>query len=402
MTAVSYILGPCSREEDVVRTLHALEALHRDVPTSIEAAEVIVAEDGSAPSLQDRLPSTELAVRVVRAQPGLGSAACNHAAAHATHDWLVLLGETGEPMDLGFVHALGRADERIAVVMANVTGADGSRRAGGLPEVFQGCGAAIRKQAFESAGGYDAGLCEGVAETSLSARLIAAGWNMEMSPWFRVRRREPSTTPCPDHALHRLTRDGGLLIERLAPEHDRRAVRREHLRRCATRAAATNARRGFARGCAEVRAGRRSVVRQPLEAEHFDRLIGLHHARHAVQRALHEHPFATACLTHEGEHAWVVRRALLEAGVEIIDSPLHADRLVIATMSTGAMLDALAEMHASGMGYRTLAPWIEAPRLLGLEANAIPLMPSLLSPAAEPAPAGEAPARTPMPASRAG
>lgn len=388
MTQISYIICTRNRPDELARTVLALEALHRDRPDS---AELIIADNASDLSPESLLPETALPVRVIELEENLGAAARNIAAQQARHDWLVMLDDDSAPIDLGFVHALERAGDDTAAVMADIFLPDGSRERGGLPEVFVGCGVALRKSAFLNAGGYDPSFVYYAEEHDLSARLIAAGWRVEMSPWFRVLHHKASTGRDLNAMLRFVTRNTGVVIERYAPGAERAFLRKEHLRRCAFIANKENAHVGFGLGVAELRAIRPTLHRAPLTHAAHDRLTGLTHAREAIGRSMDDQPFDTACLSHEGKHAWAVRRALQELGVEIITSPLHADRLVIATMSPGPMLDALAELHAVGMGYRTIAPWAEAPRLLGVSADAFPLMPSLVN---EPKPEarGEAPA----------
>ncbi len=377
MTQVSYIICTRHRPAELAATVRALDELHRDAP---EQAEVVIADNASDVPVRECLPKTSIPVRVVTLTSNIGAAARNHAAAHAQHDWLVMLDDDSAPKDLGHLHALAHAHPDTAAIMADITLPEGSRERGGLPEVFVGCGVAIRKHAYIDAGGYDESFLYYAEEHDLCARLIAAGWTVEMSPWFRVLHRRTTTGRDANAMLRLVTRNTGVVIERYSPTAERGFVRHEHLRRCAHIARVENAHMGLALGLAELRVLRPGIRRTPLGHHHFERLTGLYHAREAIEVAIEHEPFQTAHLTHAGKHAWAVRRALTEAGVHIVDDASEADRQVIATLSPGPMLDALAALHASGQGDRALAPWTQAPRLLGLEADAFPLMPSLVTP----------------------
>ena len=391
MTPVSYITCTRNRPAELARTIRQLDELHAHAP---EQAEFVIADNASDTPVAASLPPSRITVRVVSLPQNMAAAARNHAAAHATHDWLVMLDDDSAPKDLGYLNVLARARDDTAVVMADVTLPDGSRERGGLPEVFVGCGAAIRKRALLDVGGYDPQIFFAAEEPDLCARLIAAGWRAEFSPWFRVLHHKTTTNRDMDRMLRLLTRNQGMIVERTTPDADLRFLRRDHIRRCAWIATKENAVDGFRQGLAELRARRHTTRRDPMTRHHFEIFTGLHHAREAIEHGLAREPFATACLTHEGKHAWAVRRALEDAGVELIDSALHADRLVIATMSPGPMLDALVELSAVGVGYRTIAPWAPARGYAGLEGDTIPLMPTLARPQAAPAAPGEAPART--------
>lgn len=390
-TPVSYITCTRNRPAELAATVRALDHLHRDDP---HAAEFVIADNASDTPVRLSLPPSTMPVRVVTLSTNLAAAARNHAAAHAAHDWLVLLDDDSAPKDLGHLNVLANTRPDTAVVMADITLPDGSRERGGLPEVLVGCGAAVRKQAYIDAGGYDPAFFFAAEEPDLCARLIAAGWHTEFSPWFRVLHHKTTTNRDLNRMLRLLTRNQGVIIERTTPDHDRTFLRKDHVRRCHWIAQKENALQGFAQGLAELRALRPTLVRQPLSMPHYERFTGLAHAREAFAQALQHQPFDTACLTHEGKHAWAVRRALTDAGVRIIDDPDAADRLVIATLSPGPMLDALAHLHATGQGHRAIAPWTQAARILGFESEPFPLMPSLLVPPPRRESPAEAPART--------
>jgi GT2 family glycosyltransferase len=390
MTPISYITCTRNRPGELAATLRTLDTLHRDRP---EPVEVVIADNGSDTPVREAMPKTTIPVRVVTLASNIGAAARNHAAAHAEHDWLVMLDDDSAPRDLGHLQALARAPEDVAVVTADITLPDGSRERGGLPEVLVGCGAAVRKRAYVDVGGYDPSFFFAAEEPDLCARLIAAGWHVQASPWFRVLHHKTSTNRDMDRMLRLLTRNQGVIVERTTPAHDRSFLRRDHIRRCAWIARKENALAGFRQGLAELRSLRPALKREPLSEHHFERFTGLYHAREAVDQAMHAGRFQTARLVHEGKHAWAVRRALDEAGVRLVVNDDDADRLVIATLSPGPMLDALAALHAAGRGDRTIAPWTEAPKLLGLEADAFPLMPSLAGPKLGRPASTEAPAR---------
>jgi GT2 family glycosyltransferase len=353
VTPISYVTCTRNRAAELADTIRRLDALHRGRP---EPVEFVIADNGSDVPVRDTLPESDIPVRVVRLPENIGAAARNYAADEAEHDWL---DDDSAPKDLGHLDVLSRVSEDTAVVMADITLPDGSRERGGLPEVLVGCGAAIRKPAYLEAGGYDPSFFFAAEEPDLCARIIANGWRVEPSPWFRVLHHKTSTNRDLNRMLRLLTRNQGVIVERTTPDYDRSFLRRDHVRRCAWIASKENAVEGFRQGLAELRTIRHTLRREPLIDCHYERFVGLHHAREAIQRVR----VGTACVIHEGKHAWAVRRALDEAGIRLV-SANEADRLVIGTLSPGPMLDALAGLRAAGQGERALAPWIEAPRLL--------------------------------------
>lgn len=356
MTPISYVTCTRNRAAELARTIGVLDDLHRGRP---EPVEFVIADNGSDVPVLDTLPESDIPVRVVRLPENIGAAARNHAAREAQHDWLVLIDDDSAPKDVDYLDALAHTHAHTAVVTADITLPDGSRERGGLPEVLVGCGAAIRKRAYIDAGGYDPSFFFAAEEPDLCARVIANGWHVQPSPRFRVLHHKTSTNRDLNRMIRLLTRNQGVIVERTTPDYDRAFLRRDHIRRCAWIANKEHATEGFRQGLAELRAIRHTLKREPLTDPHYERFVGLHHAREAIQRAR----FDTACIVHEGKHAWAVRRALDEAGIKLVDAN-EADRLVIGTLSPGPMLDALAELSGTGEGDRALAPWIEAPRLL--------------------------------------
>jgi hypothetical protein len=96
----------------------------------------------------------------------------------------------------------------------------------------------------------------------------------------------------------------------------------------------------------------------------WERLVGLAAVREHLNFAYGTQPFATATLIDEGKNAWAVRQVLAELGVRILADDEEAEAHVIATVSPGPMLDALARRQKLRRphGPRLLAPWAIRPR----------------------------------------
>jgi hypothetical protein len=183
-----------------------------------------------------------------------------------------------------------------------------------------------------------------------------------------------------DVMLARLVRNNGWVMERYAPESMRRPMLRDLRRRYRVIARKENAIEGYAAGLLELKHTIRRQDRRPMPRELFERFMGLSYAREALNAAMAQHPFATAQVVDEGKNGWVVRRALDELGVRVLNappygvpsltcspsqlptsSPPHAapDAIVIGTMSPGPMLDAYERRTAMPVqrGPRVIAPW---------------------------------------------
>ena len=351
--SLAYVMPTRDRAGVLARTLDRLGTL------PAHDAEVVIADNASAqaPCVPGVLENG-LAVRVLPMGENLGAAARNEGARATDADWVVMLDDDSHPMDLGFLAALEEAPADVLAVTADIhlTGR-GVRESGGLPEVPVGCGVAYRRRAFVDLGGYDRSFGYYAEEYDLAARLLLAGGRIEFDPRFRVMHAKATQGRDMGLILGRLVRNNGWVMQRYAPDAERRLRLRADRQRYRAIAAREDAMEGFARGLADLRHTRSAQARQPVPTALWDRFTGLSHARAAVRAALQERAFASAGIVAEGKNAWCVRRSLREAGVREVGAST-ATTLVIGTMIPGPMLDALEQLSAGSR--RVVAPWMAA------------------------------------------
>lgn len=358
---ISYIIPHRDRHESLAGVLERIGALGG------HDAEVVVIDNASAraPTLPSRLASG-VPVRLLERPTNAGAAARNSGAmaADPASEWLVMLDDDSYPMDAGFLPRLRLAAADVGAISADIhLTRQGRREDGGLPEVFIGCGVAIRRGLFLALHGYDPSLGYYAEEYDLAARVLMAGQRVAFDPAFRVAHLKAREGRDMDLIVSRLVRNNGWINERYAPAARRSAQRREVVRRYHAIAQREGAMAGYRAGLAELRRTRRGQSRLPMSAGLYERFIGLAHAREAIDRALAEGPISAAALCDEGKNAWVVASALVEAGVRIVEDACVADALVIATMSPGPMIDAL--LRRAGTHPRVVAPWVGAQALAG-------------------------------------
>jgi GT2 family glycosyltransferase len=357
---ISYIIPTRNRPDDLARTLGAIAGLAEHEPGGVEPAEVIVVDNASrfTPVLP-RVLENGVRVHPVLLDKNLGAAARNRGVQHAhrASRWVVMLDDDSHPVDGSFVHTLHEAADDTAVVTADIRLPMQNRREdGGLPEVFIGCGAAIRREVFDRLGGYDSEFEYYVEEYDLAARIIAAGYRIVFEPRFRVDHFKAAAGRDMNRIVSRLLRNGCWVMQRYAPEPERRTQLRAVRQRCRLIAELENATEGYRRGLEEVRRTLHTQRRRPHDRICFDRFTGLWHARDALRRAHAGEPFDSAAVVARGKNAWVVDRALAEIGVSVVPES-QAQVRVIGTMSPGPMLDARDRFAAKG---RTIAPWSRA------------------------------------------
>jgi len=369
---VSYVIPTRDRPDRLARTLDAIGSL------GAHDAEVIVVDNASSsrPIVPARLAG-DIPVRLLEMGSNLGAAARNEGAkaSDPSSAWIVMLDDDSYPVDLGMLEALRDATGDTLAVSADIwLPAHDRRESGGLPEVFIGCGVALRRDWLLASGGYDATFGYYVEEYDLAARLIASGGRVVFDPRFAVAHHKVEQGRDMDQILRRLVRNNGWVAQRYAPDDERRREIREVRSRYRRIAEKEGALSGYSKGLVELRATIAGQMRAPLTRAHFDRFTGLAAARDALAREHARRAFATCAIIEPGKNAWAIERALLEIGVRITNAD-DADALILGTMSPGPMLDGIVRAMdgalggALGIGRRVIAPWIvgqadDAPWLL--------------------------------------
>ncbi len=347
---ISYVIPTKDRHRELARTLDAIGSMaehgHDAAP-----AEVIVVDNASDEPV--RVPNwlpNGVSVRVVRRHSNEGAAGRNTGVlrASAKSEWVVMLDDDSAPMDGAFIAALDDQPADVGAVSADIFLPDGTRERGGLPEVFIGCGVAVRRWAFLASGGYDPGFGYYAEEYDLSAKLILGGRRVAFDPRFRVLHRKVAGGRDMDLILRRLVRNNGWVLQRYAPDGELAERLAENESRYRAIADKEHARVGFEAGLGELSATLGQQRRTPMERAVWDRFTGLAAARAALRDAMNEAPFSSAQIVEPGKNAWVIERALDELNVEIVED--GADVRVVGTMSPGPMLD------AGGDGVVT--PWL--------------------------------------------
>lgn len=347
---ISFVLPTHNRPAELARTIDAVWAI------GIEGAELIVVDNASPSPAGPAETRSGLAIREIRLPTNIGTAARNVGARHARHDWLVMLDDDSHPLDAGVLDAIADAGPRVGAIAGDIVLPDGSRERGGLPEVFVGCGAAIRRDLFLSLGGYDESFGYYAEEYDLCARLIAGGHRVAFDPRLRVLHRKVSTGRDFATILHRLVRNNGWVLARHAPDAEREPSLDAMLGRYARIAESEGVTDAFASAQAELRRTIGVQPRAPLSGAHWDRFTGLAAACEALERSVPE-AARTAAIIEPGKNESQVREAIARLGLIIVGDADRADVRIIGTLSPGPMLDA-ARTHAGDP--RVIAPWSAA------------------------------------------
>jgi GT2 family glycosyltransferase len=245
------VLPTRNRPEILSRTLAALGSL------PAHNAEVIIVDNASdQPPEVERALANGIGVRVIgwmrTREPRLGMSAFTPP--NPAHRWIVMLDDDSHPVSIKFLETLASAPDDVLAVSADIhLPAEKRREDGGLPEVFIGCGVAIRRDAFLASGGYDHAFNYYVEEYDLAARLMLMGGRVAFDPSFVVHHHKVTAGRDMNLILERLVRNNGWVAQRYCPEPERRA----ELRRLRTRyrAIAEEGERhaGFTRGLLELR-----------------------------------------------------------------------------------------------------------------------------------------------------
>jgi len=356
MRGVAFIIPARNRPRELARTLGAigsLDVIHAD---RLGGASVIIADNGSTrPVTAPEFLGNGVPVRVLRLGMNAGAAARNIAAEETDAGWLVMLDDDSHPVDSGVFEAIESAADDTAAIGAWINLTNGRREAGGLPEVFVGCGVAIRSEAFKRAGGYDAAFGYYAEEYDLAARLILDGWRITNDARFRVLHEKSLAQRNMDLICRRLVRNNAWVAARYAPKAEMRSAIVRDVARYARVAIRESAMAGFGAGFVEMLATVRTQTRRAMSASEWDRFTGVAAVRASLgsNELIEQGP--RVCVVDRGKNDSVVDRVIREFGLPVTVNPEEADAVIIGTCSPGPMHDAAKRWGA--MGHQVIEPW---------------------------------------------
>ena len=335
---ITYLLPTRNRHERLSATLRQLASLSFAAHDAVGGAEIIIVDDAS--DLPVRLPprlTNAMPVTVLRRPRQEGASARNAAVRAARGEWVIMLDDDSWPVDGSVIEILPNVSDDVAAVGSQILLADGTREAGGLPEVFVGCGAAIRRHAFLDAGGYDAAFHYYVEEYDLCARLIMRGWRIIHDWRFVVRHEKVQDGRDMNRILHRLVRNNAWLTQRYAPSEVLADALRGIFDRYAGIAESQGAQEGFEQGRCDGLATLEAQPRTPMPMDQWDRFTGRAHVRRTL--AGFENPRSRIAIIERGKNETVIESVLDELRWPIASSD-DAEALIIGTLSPGPMMDA--------------------------------------------------------------
>ncbi len=357
---LSIVIPTKDRHAELKHTLARLAALGAHAFDPIGGAELIVVDNASAtPVLVAQSPLPGMRVRVLRSERNLAAAARNLAAEDARGEWLLMLDDDSSPLDASFVEHLLSAPAEVAALAADIAlpGAL-SREAGGLPEVFVGCGVAVRAQAFHECGGYDRSFGFYAEEYDLAAKLLLAGARVRHQPGFRVEHRKVTAGRDMNGILRRLVRNNAVVAQRYAPDDELDRMLAHTVDRYRAIAEREGATAGYEVGLRELNERLAAEPRTPMPAALWRRFTGEAAARVGAERLAAEGARAAA-IVERGKNDWAVERALRHADIEIVgerDDAARADVRVVGTLSPGPVLDALGRLSRGATGDASAPP----------------------------------------------
>lgn len=199
MSEITVVIMTRNRIEELLATLDRLTQLRPSPP-------ILVVDNGSQDDTAHRVGSRFPEVEVIRLEENRGVEARNLAVARAETDYIAFNDDDSwwAPGALERVVELFDAHPRLGAVTAHVMVQPGNRDdptslemhdspvsgASDLPGIpvlgFLACATAVRRTAFEQAGGFESRLHFGGEEELLATDLAALGWEVRFVPELRV------------------------------------------------------------------------------------------------------------------------------------------------------------------------------------------------------------------------
>ena len=299
----SIIIATRNRSDVLLANLEALSSAAEGL------AEIVVvdnaSEDGTTKAVTSRFPQ----VRLVELDHNCYAAARNAGADTARAPYLVMLDDDSlidrtslqaipAAFDLwpnlgAFGCLVSRADQHAPGAQTFHTKTP-TYETGGLPGVFIGCGAAIKRHVMLDLGGYPQDYGYYGEEYDLCCRLWHAGQTVVWFDDIRVTYQRVERGRDANPMLRFLTRNNIRLWDRYAPERRRRAMIEQTVERYARMARNEGAMVGHEHGLREGRdwINNGGVGRKPLSEQRFRVMFGMNEAERVLaqrgrQLALH-------------------------------------------------------------------------------------------------------------------
>ncbi len=367
---ISFVMPTRDRRGRTLETLAILQENAADVPH-----EVIVIDnassDGTAEAVQRDFPQ----VRLVELSENLNSAARNLGISAAEAPLVCMLDDDSWP-EKGTPEAALNVmanHPRLAVAACYVhRHGQEFHEMGGLPGVFIGCGAVLRKDAATAVGGYPTDYGYYVEEYDLCARLWQAGWQVRWVESLRVCHNPAAAGRDKNRILKMLAANNLRLWSRFAPVTRYDAMIEETIERYRKIAQKEAALAGYQEGLAIglTAAAHNNTRRRPLTDEQFDGMFGLNYLRQQLEQAKAS-GVSQLLLWRRGKGAEQILETASKAGVKIVAiaedvrTVLESDAFagmavynpheayqadvqgaVVGSLSPGASLDLLTEARS--------------------------------------------------------
>jgi GT2 family glycosyltransferase len=342
---VSFVIPTQNRHKELVHTIEQLTNIDLDMLGG--NAELIIVNNGSDIDL--RIPAklqNGIVVEQVDLDKNYGVGARNIGVDRAHGDWVIMLDDDSSILPGSIGEYLSRIGPHVGAVGGEIFLPDGSHEAGGLPEVFVGCGCAIRRKAFLEVGGYDSSFGYYAEEYDLCAKLIRNGYSIHHTQSLRFLHRKTMTGRVMNEILYRLVRNNGWVIERYAPDEYRDSAIQHMIKRYMQIAEHECAMDGYERGLNDYLDTKNDQVRQPLDHNQWDRFVGKAAIQSMVETVASQgHKQISLVGPSRGKGRGLIASELKSRGVFAVDEN-HSEHesphpYIIATLSPGPILDCI-------------------------------------------------------------
>lgn len=364
---ISFVMPTRDRCGRILETLSILQRNVADVPH-----EVIVIDNASSDGTAQAIGKAFPQVHLIELSENLNAAARNLGLSAANAELVFMLDDDSWP-ERGAaefaLHLMARQPQLGAAGCYVQRYGQTFHETGGLPGVFIGCGAVLRKKAALEVGGYPVDYGYYVEEYDLCARLWQASWQVG---WFEPLRayHNPATAGRDKNRILKMLAANNLrLWSRYAPVRRYDAMIEETIERYRKIARKEGALAGYQEGLAIglTAVSHNAARRRPLSDRQFDGMFGLDHLRRQLLEA-RANGASQLLLWRRGKAAEQILEVVNEVGLRVtaivedapatsdserfaqipVYSPQEADQadakaIVIGSLSPGVSLDLLAE-----------------------------------------------------------
>lgn len=314
---VSFVISTRNRRDVLLATLAKVVAC--GLPRHEFEVHVVdnASEDGTAAAVRKRFPRTF----VYAMKHNFGSVAKNLALPHALGRYVVFLDDDSYP-EPGAIDQMTRkfeADPHLGAAVFRITLPNGEQECSAYPDVFIGCGVAIRRHVLRHVGGLPDEFFMQAEEYDLSLRILDGGWSVKRFDDLHITHLKTPQARMSVRTMRLDTRNNFMLIFRRFPARWMIPYALDWMRRYRWIAQSSDRSAAFWHGLIDgVCRTMFTFKRKPVSSESFEQFAKLRETEGRLREVARRLGLKRVLFVDLGKNIFAYHRAAKLCGLEIV------------------------------------------------------------------------------------